>query len=88
MEPVLAWNRRGAPTHRAELDPIEAARVVVSDEVALLWSCVKDRLGFAEARPLGRAQLVRWESETDGPARVFAAFGRRKPRSPRSSGAC
>jgi len=27
-------------------DPIEVARIVVSDEVTLLWSRVQDRLGF------------------------------------------
>ena len=44
-------------------DPIEAARVVVSDEVALLWSRVLDRLGFAELARSAAPQLVRWESE-------------------------
>jgi hypothetical protein len=44
-------------------DPIEAARVVVSDEVALLWSCVQDRLGFAELARSAAPQLVRGESK-------------------------
>jgi len=44
-------------------DPVEAARVVVSDEVALLWTRVLDRLGFDEFARSAAPQLLRWESE-------------------------
>ncbi len=44
-------------------DPIEAARIVVSEEVALLWSRVQDQLGFDELARSAAPQLVRWESE-------------------------
>ncbi len=44
-------------------DPIEAARIVVSDEASLLWSRVLNRLGFAEFARSAAPQLVRWESE-------------------------
>jgi hypothetical protein len=43
-------------------DPIEAARVVVSDEAALLWSRVRERLGFEALARSAAPQLVRWES--------------------------
>jgi hypothetical protein len=58
----LAQELRGYDYFRSE-DPIEAARVVVSDEVALLWSRVLDRLGFDELARSAAPQLVRWESE-------------------------
>jgi hypothetical protein len=46
------------------IPPIEAARVVVSEEVSLLWSRVLDRVGFAEFARSAAPQLVRWESES------------------------
>jgi hypothetical protein len=58
----LAQEMRSYDYFRSE-DPIEAARVVVSDEVALLWSCVQERLGFAELARSAAPQLVRWESD-------------------------
>jgi hypothetical protein len=58
----LAQEMRGYDYFRSE-DPIEAARVVVSDEVALLWSRVIDRSGFAEFARSAAPQLIRWESE-------------------------
>ncbi len=57
----LAQETRGYEYFRSE-DPIEAARVVVSDEVSLLWSRVSDRLGFAELARSASPQLIRWES--------------------------
>jgi uncharacterized protein YfiM (DUF2279 family) len=58
----LAQETRGYDYFRSE-DPIEAARVVVSDEVALLWSRILDRSGFAEFARSAAPQLIRWESE-------------------------
>ncbi len=58
----LSQELRGYDYFRSE-DPIEAARIVVSDEVALLWSQVHDRRGFAEFARSAAPQLVRWESE-------------------------
>ncbi len=58
----LAQEMRGYDYFRSE-DPIEAARVVVSEEVSLLWSRVMDRVGFAEFARSAAPQLVRWESE-------------------------
>ena len=58
----LAQEMRGYDYFRSE-DPIEAARVVVSDEVALLWSRILDRFGFAEFARSAAPQLIRWESE-------------------------
>jgi hypothetical protein len=58
----LAQELRGYDYFRSE-DPIEAARVVVSDEVALLWSRVLSRLGFDELTRSAALQLVRRESK-------------------------
>lgn len=58
----LAQEMRGCDYFRSD-DPIEAARVVVSEEVSLLWSRVLDRVGFAEFARSAAPQLVRWESE-------------------------
>lgn len=43
-------------------DPVEAARFVVSDAVALLWATRREREGFAEFARTASAQLVQWES--------------------------
>jgi hypothetical protein len=43
-------------------DPIEAARLVVSDAVELLWGSLRDRYGFAGFAERAAPQLVRWES--------------------------
>jgi hypothetical protein len=43
-------------------DPIEAAKVVVSDEVSLLWNRVQEHRGFAAFAALAAPQLIRWES--------------------------
>lgn len=44
-------------------DPVEAAAVVVSDEVAALWRSVLDRRGFAGFAAQAPEQLLRWESQ-------------------------
>ena len=82
----LAQELRGYDYFRSE-DPIEAARVVVSDEVALLWSRVLDRLGFDELARSAAPSSCGGSPSPDGPAQGSARHGRRKPRSPRSSGA-
>lgn len=54
----LACELRGYEYFRSE-DPIEAARFVVSDAVALLWATLRERLGFAEFAQRAAAQLIR-----------------------------
>lgn len=43
-------------------DPMEAAGVVVSDEVALLWSRMLERRGFEGFAAAAAEQFVRWEA--------------------------
>lgn len=43
-------------------DPIEAAAIVVSDEVALLWRHLLERHGFEGFAGHAAGQLLRWES--------------------------
>src|SRR6266568_5557462 len=43
-------------------DPMEAAGLVVSDAVALLWAKLHDHYGFAGFAQRAAPQLVRWES--------------------------
>ena len=57
----LAQETRSYDYFRSE-DPIEAARIVVSDEVASLWARLRARLDFATFAGLAAPQLVRWES--------------------------
>ncbi len=49
--------------HFRSADPVEAARFVVSDAVAMLWSAQRDRHGFATFAERAAPQLIRWESE-------------------------
>jgi hypothetical protein len=58
----LTQEMHGYDYFRSE-DPIEAARMVVSDEVALLWSRILERFGFAEFARSAAPQLIRWESK-------------------------
>lgn len=44
-------------------DPIEAARFVVSDVAAELWTALRKRHGFAGFAERAAPQLVRWESK-------------------------
>lgn len=44
-------------------DPMEAARFVVSDAVALLWSAARDHYGFRGFAERAAPQLIRWESK-------------------------
>ncbi|CAN5911092.1 hypothetical protein BH23ACT10_BH23ACT10_37130 [soil metagenome] len=57
----LACEVRGYDYFRSE-DPVEAAKVVVSDEVALLWSRMREHSGFPAFAEQAAPQLVRWES--------------------------
>jgi hypothetical protein len=57
----LACDTRDMDYFRSE-DPVEAAGLVVSDEVALLWARVREESGFAAFTQLAAAQLIRWES--------------------------
>jgi len=57
----LACELRYFDYFRSE-DPVEAARLVVSDAVALLWLKVRDHLGFPTFAKCAAAQLVKWES--------------------------
>ena len=57
----LACETRDMDYFRSD-DPVEAAGLVVSDEVALLWARVREESGFATFAQLAAAQLIRWES--------------------------
>lgn len=57
----LACEVRGYDYFHSE-DPVEAAKVVVSDEVAQLWTRVRDHAGFPAFAEQAAPQLVRWES--------------------------
>jgi hypothetical protein len=57
----LACDMRGYDYFRSE-DPLEAARIVVSDEVALLWGRVLDYCGLPAFAERAAPQLIRWES--------------------------
>jgi hypothetical protein len=57
----LASATRDYDYFRSE-DPVEAARFVVSEAAALLWSTVRDRCGFSGFAERAAPQLIRWES--------------------------
>jgi hypothetical protein len=57
----LACEMKDSGYFRSE-DPVEAARFVVSDAVALLWETVRDRHDFAAFVQRAAPQLLRWES--------------------------
>lgn len=57
----LACEMRGYDYFRSE-DPVEAARFVVSDAAAALWSRTLQAYGFAGFAERAAPQLVRWES--------------------------
>jgi hypothetical protein len=41
---------------------VEAAKVVISEEVAVLWSRLRDCLGLAGFADRAAPQLIRWEA--------------------------
>lgn len=55
-----------------------AAKVVVSDEVALLWRQVRDRLGFAAFAEHAAGQLLRWESQYGWTRRGYGPIAERE----------
>lgn len=57
----LACETREFDYFRSE-DPMEAARFVVSDAVAMTWSRMRDARGASTFVELAAAHLVRWES--------------------------
>jgi hypothetical protein len=57
----LACETRDSEYFRSE-DPVEAARLVVSDAVALLWAALQAHHGFAGFAERAAPQLIRWES--------------------------
>lgn len=57
----LACEIRDVDYFRSE-DPVEAARFVVSDAVALLWATLLERYGFEGFADRAVPQLIRWES--------------------------
>jgi hypothetical protein len=57
----LACEVRDVDYFRSD-DPMEAAKIVVSDEVALLWSRILERRGFPAFAEQAAGQLIRWES--------------------------
>ncbi len=57
----LACQLRDYEYVRSE-DPIEAAAVVVSDEIAVLWRHLMDHRGFAGFAAQAAEQFLRWES--------------------------
>ena len=57
----LAREARDVDYFRSD-DPIEAAKIVVSDQVALLWGRILERRGFPAFAGQAAGQLIRWES--------------------------
>lgn len=57
----LACETQAYDYFRSE-DPMEAARFVVSDAAAALWSAIRHRHGFAGFSERAAGQLLRWES--------------------------
>jgi hypothetical protein len=44
-------------------NPVEAARFVVSDAVALLWGKMREHYGFSAFAERATPQLIRWEAK-------------------------
>ncbi|MDP9799599.1 hypothetical protein J2S43_008111 [Catenuloplanes nepalensis] len=59
-------------------DPMEAARFVVSDAVALLWGHRRDRFGFASFAAGAAPQLARWESRHGWTRQGFGATSQKE----------
>jgi hypothetical protein len=57
----LACEMEGYDYFRSE-DPVEAARFVVSDAAAVLWSRMRQEYGFTGFAERAAVQLLRWES--------------------------
>jgi len=59
-------------------DPVEAAKIVISDEVALLWGRIRDHEGFPVFAETAATQLVRWESRYGWTRRGFGAVSQKE----------
>jgi hypothetical protein len=59
-------------------DPVEAAGLLVSDEVALLWGRMLERSGFPVFAKDAAAQLVRWESRYGWTRRGFGKVSQKE----------
>lgn len=57
----LACELRSVDYFRSE-DPVEAARFVVSDAAAVMWSAIRREHGYAAFCERAAGQLLRWES--------------------------
>ncbi len=57
----LACETRDVDYFRSD-DPVEAAGLVVSEEVAMLWARARAASGFPAFAQLAATQLIRWES--------------------------
>lgn len=73
----LARQTRDYDYFRSE-DPMEAARFVVSDAVALLWGHRRDRHGFVAFAASAAPQLVRWESQYGWTRRGFGQISQKE----------
>jgi hypothetical protein len=58
----IACETGGLDYFRSE-DPVEAAKIVISDEVGALWRRVRDHAGLSAFATFAAPQLVRWERE-------------------------
>ena len=59
-------------------DPVEAARFVVSDAVARLWSRLVERYGFDGFAECAAPQLIRWESQYGWSRTGFGAISEKE----------
>ena len=63
MEQLLDLSREtGEYDYFRSEDPIEAARIVISDEVEQLWARLRQHLGVADFATRAAPQLLHWES--------------------------
>jgi hypothetical protein len=56
----IACETGGLDYFRSE-DPVEAAKIVISDQVGALWRRVRDHAGLSAFAALAAPQLIRWE---------------------------
>jgi hypothetical protein len=58
----IACETGGLDYFRSE-DPVEAAKIVISNEVGALWRRVRDHAGLSAFATFAAPQLIRWERE-------------------------
>ncbi len=73
----LACELQDVDYFRSE-DPVEAARFVVSDAVAVMWAAIRREEGFAAFCGQAAAQLLRWESRNGWTRRGFGWVSERE----------